>query len=210
MRAPEQAVPGVPAAGTVHFFQAYTADYAGAPNVEALIAAPLQYDRLAVPPLPLSPTESAAAQRGRSGGRGNGTGRSKGRRASGFGFGGRYFDASPAAATPGLLSAELRAILGMRDGDPPPYLPRMQQLGYPPGYLGDPDAVLPEDEPLVLHESQAPDGEAVNRAQNGATRRSKVAVPTVDFPGLNVPPPPGADLVAWGWQRERQHERQRY
>ena len=36
------------------------------------------------------------------------------------------------AARTGELSAELQAMLGMRAGEPPPYLPRMQQLGYPP------------------------------------------------------------------------------
>ena len=35
---------------------------------------------------------------------------------------------------PGLLSQELREALGIAAGAPPPWLHRMQALGYPPGY----------------------------------------------------------------------------
>ena len=50
----------------------------------------------------------------------------------------RYFDAPEAAHAPGVLSAELRALLGIGPADPPPYLRRMRELGYPPGYMGVP------------------------------------------------------------------------
>ncbi|MEE3215838.1 MAG: hypothetical protein VX259_09750, partial [Pseudomonadota bacterium] len=45
------------------------------------------------------------------------------------GFQGRYFDAEPSGGTPGVLSAELRALLGIGEHDPPQYLARMRNLG---------------------------------------------------------------------------------
>ena len=78
--------------------------------------------------------------------------------------------------------------------DPPPYLARMQQLGYPPGHLGDPAAPEAEEAPLQMYEGgRAP---PANPSSNAPAR---VAVPLVDFPGVNVPPPPGANLAAWNW-----------
>ena len=35
---------------------------------------------------------------------------------------------------PGVLSGELLDALGLKSTDPPPWLHRMRQLGYPPGY----------------------------------------------------------------------------
>jgi len=54
---------------------------------------------------------------------------------------GRYF-LSPAEASsgefaglePGRLSGDLRAALGIGRLDPPPWLQRMRELGYPPGW----------------------------------------------------------------------------
>jgi zinc finger CCHC domain-containing protein 8 len=46
--------------------------------------------------------------------------------------------AQPAAdgePAPGQLSDELRAALGISPSAPPPWLARMRQLGYPPGYI---------------------------------------------------------------------------
>ncbi|KAJ6396235.1 hypothetical protein OIU77_021297 [Salix suchowensis] len=37
---------------------------------------------------------------------------------------------------PGSLDTETRKLLGLGELDPPPWLNRMQELGYPPGYLG--------------------------------------------------------------------------
>jgi PSP len=44
--------------------------------------------------------------------------------------------------SPGQLSAELRAALGISASAPPPWLARMRRLGYPPGYL------VPDAEPV--------------------------------------------------------------
>ena len=224
---------GVAPAGVVHFFQAFCADYAGASSAAAaaFTAAQPQYERLLSEPLPLARLQAKAIGggrtvaggrgAGRSGGRGGGNG--AGRVASSLtAFNGRYYDAEP-TVRPGALSAELRALLGMREGDPPPYLRRMQQLGYPPGYLGDPSArgetllELIDDEALP---AAAPAAEAGGRtdearaASGGMSARFSIGssgssaalrpaprrhVPLVDFPGVNVPPPPDAHLPSWNW-----------
>ena len=52
----------------------------------------------------------------------------------------RYFlqtaagDAEVSDLEPGVLSQELQAALGLNPEDPPPWLHRMRQMGYPPGY----------------------------------------------------------------------------
>ena len=193
--------------GTVHYFQSYCADYAGASSAEAAVAASpyLQYDRLMMTPLPLPRIGgSGGAAIDNGGGRGGkGESRHGGRGGRGgrpsIGFNGRYFDEAPSAATPGVLSKELRAVLGMREGEPPPYLQRMQQLGYPPGYMRDPDAEQLEEAPLKLFDPQEEAGPANGQQQQQQQRLE----PMVDFPGLNVPPPPGSDLQAWGWTPRR-------
>ena len=192
--------PQIAAADTVHYFQAYAADYAGASGPEAAVAAPCpQYERLLPTPLPLPPKPSAEVSGGSiraSGSGGRGGGRGGGRRQSGIGFGGRYFDPVPSSFTPGVLSAELRELLGMREGEPPPYLFRMQQMGYPPGYMHDPEAARADEAPLILHEHSATAAPAAP-----ADAPQSRLVPMVDLPGLNAPPPPGSDPWAWGWGR---------
>ena len=58
----------------------------------------------------------------------------------------RYFTAASeefAGLKPGVLSAELRMALGaLASTDPPPWLHRMRELGYPPGYMFVPDFVI--------------------------------------------------------------------
>ena len=117
----EEAPPPAASAGAVHYFQAYCVDFLGAPSAAAAAAMPQpQYERLFDEPLPRAPCAPPRQPR-----RPNG-------------FQGRYFDAPEAAHTPGVLSAELRALLGIGPADPPPYLRRMRELGYPPGYMGAP------------------------------------------------------------------------
>ena len=117
-------------------------------------------------------------------------------------FQGRYFDKPTAAGRPGALSAGLREQLGMGALDPPPYLPRMQRMGFPPAYLGTAAAAAaasaasggeePAPPPLLLHREAAPAA--------GEAEAEDASVPQFDYPGLNVPPPPGADARRWGWR----------
>lgn len=173
---------GPAAVGAVHYYQAFCADYAGAVSAAAAAAAPgPAYARLFELPLPHADDGKGFERRRPA------------RRPQGFQ--GRYFDApETAVAQPGVLSAELRTQLGMGPNDPPPYLTRMQALGYPPGYLGDRSAV--EEEPGELH-FFAGASRTANGAHGGSDARLE---PLVDFPGLNVPPPEGADPRAWGWR----------
>ena len=183
--------------GTVHYFQAFAADYAGADCAMAAAAVPRpEYELLMDEPLPLSTQYNNG--RGGRGGRGRGRG---GGRSALTQFSGRYYDEEK-PAKPGELSEELRMLLGMREGDPPPYLARMKQLGYPPGYLGDPSDVdgVATDPPLELfddqHTGHSPaEGVSKIRSAGGVPRLR----PLVAFPGLNVPPPPGVSLAAWDW-----------
>ena len=172
----------LPQAEVVHYFQAFTADYTGAASATAAAALPRpKYDRLCEEALPRA-AKSAAPRRRQQG------------------FQGRYYDAPAPESKPGVLSAELRRQLGIGPNDPPPYLSRMLRQGFPPGYLGDPAAAGDAGSPTQLQfiadamgggESLAPTTPAP-----GASRH----VPLVNIPGLNVPPPPTADPVMWGWR----------
>jgi hypothetical protein len=172
----------------VHFFQSYVVDYAG--EVDGAAAAALRkpvFEPLLSEPLPgrAAPAPSRGPNRQRSR----------------PGFQGRYFDAEPNGGTPGVLSAELRALLGIGEHDPPQYLARMRNLGYPPGYLGRPGqpAAEPADPQLEFFEQPAPPQRAASSAPPPEASTAPL-VPTVDFPGLNVPPPADCDPARWGWR----------
>lgn len=110
--------------------------------------------------------------------------------------------------------------------DPPPYLFRMQRMGYPIAYLAPsrPSGVAGssngasgqagagDDEPQLEMYREAPGdfstisdapGSRSHEAEVGKKReREAQAVPTVAFPGLNAPPPTGANEWKWGWRPE--------
>ena len=178
----------------VHYFQSYAVDYAGETSAAAAAALPRpQYERLYARP----------------GGAGQPAGQERDarRRRQRPSFQGRYFDAAPEETqfTPGVLSPELRAMLGIGPSDPPQYLSRMQNLGYPPGYLGRPGAAPADDDasPLDFHADEAAGAGAVGappaKRGRGAGPDDHL-VPLADIPGLNVPPPAGSDPARWNWQ----------
>ncbi|CAA0828349.1 Unknown protein [Striga hermonthica] len=93
---------------------------------------------------------------------------------------------------PGVLDAETRRMLGLRELDPPPWLNRMRELGYPPGYL---DVDL-EDQPSGIKIF----GEETNENEDeklgvGPIEPSKKKA--VEFPGINAPIPENADKWLW-------------
>jgi splicing factor 3B subunit 2 len=47
---------------------------------------------------------------------------------------GKEFEVKLKEKRPGVLSEELKAALGIRDGQPPPWLYNMQRFGPPPSY----------------------------------------------------------------------------
>ncbi|KAL9158002.1 hypothetical protein ABFS82_08G040000 [Erythranthe guttata] len=98
---------------------------------------------------------------------------------------------------PGVLDAETRQLLGLGELDPPPWLNRMREIGYPPGYL-DPDledqpsgiTIFGDDESTVKAENE--EGEILDGSFTEPTRKM-----TVEFPGINAPIPENADKWLW-------------
>ncbi|XP_024022306.1 uncharacterized protein LOC21392487 isoform X1 [Morus notabilis] len=112
----------------------------------------------------------------------------------------RYYQNSPAGKydglKPGTLDPETRKLLGLRELDPPPWLGRMREIGYPPGYL-DPDE---EDQPSGItiyadgegNKAEQEDGEIIEADNREPPRKM-----TVEFPGINGPIPENADRRIW-------------
>ncbi|KAH7532873.1 hypothetical protein FEM48_Zijuj04G0068800 [Ziziphus jujuba var. spinosa] len=111
----------------------------------------------------------------------------------------RYYQNSPAGKfdglRPGALDTETRKLLGIGELDPPPWLNRMREIGYPPGYL-DPDD---EDQPsgIIIFA----DGEIKEEQEDGEIIEQEYSKPqmkmTVEFPGVNAPIPENADEDRW-------------
>ncbi|XP_044468662.1 uncharacterized protein LOC123198117 isoform X1 [Mangifera indica] len=113
---------------------------------------------------------------------------------------------------PGALDVETRRLLGLGELDPPPWLNRMRELGYPPGYL-DPDE---EDQPSGI--TIFADEEIKEEQEDGEILEADTLEPqkkmTVKFPGINAPIPENADERLWAAApsnsdppRERTHHR---
>ena len=168
-----------PPAGLVHYYQAFSADYSGVASAASAAALPRpKYDRLFEEALPRAVVQPVQRRRP--------------------GFQGRYFDEPAAEVKPGVLSEELRKQLGIGPNDPPPYLNRMRSHGYPPGYRGDPSAQADGPDNSQLRFITDAPNRPTGTTSPSAT--SATQVPLVDFPGINVPPPVGADPMIWGWR----------
>ena len=72
---------------------------------------------------------------------------------------------------PGVLSPDC-ALLGIGPLQPPPYLYKMQALGYPPGYIGPPVAAADARAPLTFLDAAPPP------AANGNGGGARTAPPT--------------------------------
>ncbi|KAL6526252.1 hypothetical protein OROMI_029892 [Orobanche minor] len=129
---------------------------------------------------------------------------------------GRYYQSSRGGKydglIPGMLDAETRRALGLGELDPPPWLSRMRELGYPPGYL---DADL-EDQPsgiTIFGDETNEEGEEGEIL--GASNAEPSKKMTVEFPGINAPIPDNADGWLWapnspipnlfGYRSQRRH-----
>ncbi|XP_057769917.1 uncharacterized protein LOC130989824 isoform X2 [Salvia miltiorrhiza] len=97
--------------------------------------------------------------------------------------------------TPGALDGETRKALGLGELDPPPWLNRMREIGYPPGYL-DADT---EDQPSGI--TIFGDDTSKDESEEGEILDTSLAEPsrkmTVEFPGINAPVPENADERFW-------------
>ncbi|GMH03953.1 hypothetical protein Nepgr_005792 [Nepenthes gracilis] len=111
----------------------------------------------------------------------------------------RYYQSSPGGKyeglRPGALDAETRKLLGLGELAPPPWLNRMREIGYPPGYLDPED----EDQPsgIVIF---ADDDENEEQEEGEVLRSNKSKRPKkmgVSFPGINAPIPENADERLW-------------
>ncbi|KAG0483204.1 hypothetical protein HPP92_011288 [Vanilla planifolia] len=96
----------------------------------------------------------------------------------------------------GVLGPETRECLGIGEFDPPPWLNRMRELGYPPGYLGDIDEDQPSGITIFADEEPAmefEEGELPEKAEPAPPEKRMM----VDFPGINAPIPEKADDWLW-------------
>ncbi|KAE8710338.1 putative Gamete-expressed 3 [Hibiscus syriacus] len=103
--------------------------------------------------------------------------------------GGKYDDLKP-----GVLGAETRELLGLGEFDPPPWLNRMREIGYPPGYLVPED----EDEPsrITIYADAETDGHEDGEIAEMVQPEPRMKM-TVEFPGINASIPAEADEKLW-------------
>lgn len=112
----------------------------------------------------------------------------------------RYYQKAPGKfddLRAGVLGPETRECLGIGEYDPPPWLHRMREMGYPPGYL---DVIEDEDQPsgITIYADEKiqedyEDGELPERGEPEPPERRM----TVEFPGINAPIPENADYRRW-------------
>ncbi|XP_057993447.1 uncharacterized protein LOC110671573 isoform X2 [Hevea brasiliensis] len=96
---------------------------------------------------------------------------------------------------PGALGAETRQLLGLGELDPPPWLNRMRELGYPPGYLDPDDEDQPSGITIFADEDvkeEQEDGEIIETDCPDPPKKM-----AVEFPGINAPIPENADERLW-------------
>ncbi|KAK8545486.1 hypothetical protein V6N13_066765 [Hibiscus sabdariffa] len=104
--------------------------------------------------------------------------------------GGKYDDLKA-----GVLGAETRELLGLGEFDPPPWLNRMREIGYPPGYLAPED----ESEPsgiIIYADEETDDGHEDGEIAEMVQPEPRMKM-TVEFPGINAPIPAKADEKLW-------------
>ncbi|PWA69996.1 PSP, proline-rich [Artemisia annua] len=99
----------------------------------------------------------------------------------------RYYQNTPGGKfdglKPGSLDPETRKLLGIGEFDPPPWLNKMRELGYPPGYLD----LEEQDQPsgIIIHgkgDTTEEDEQCVDTISTNSKRKM-----SVDFPGINAP-----------------------
>lgn len=110
----------------------------------------------------------------------------------------RYYQESPGGKfdglKPGALSAETRKLLGIGELDPPPWLNRMRELGYPPGYLDTEEEDIPSG--IAIYGDDDTDNANVKNDLPLDAQKSQKKM-TVDFPGVNATIPENADQWLW-------------
>ncbi|XP_015594059.1 zinc finger CCHC domain-containing protein 8 homolog isoform X2 [Cephus cinctus] len=93
---------------------------------------------------------------------------------------------------PGQISNNLRKALGLKDNDLPKHIYRMRILGYPPGWLEEArlqhsGITLFNSDGTVEADPNEDEGEIIAEGDKDQFDVKKI----YDYPGFNVPPPPG-------------------
>ncbi|KAM6155778.1 zinc finger CCHC domain-containing protein 8 [Rhynchocyon petersi] len=90
---------------------------------------------------------------------------------------------------PGVISEELQDALGVTDRSLPPFIYRMRQLGYPPGWLKEAEL---ENSGLALYDGK---DDADGEAETGEVQQNKSVTydlsKLVNYPGFNISTPRG-------------------
>ncbi|RZC58342.1 hypothetical protein C5167_005649 [Papaver somniferum] len=114
----------------------------------------------------------------------------------------RYYESSSGGKydglRPGFLGTETRQLLGIGELDPPPWLHRMREIGYPPGYMDLDDEDQASGIKIYLDEKtriDQEDGELSETDEPEQPEQKKKM--SVEFPGINAPIPKNADERRW-------------
>ncbi|KAL6053325.1 Zinc finger CCHC domain-containing protein 8 [Balamuthia mandrillaris] len=97
---------------------------------------------------------------------------------------------------PGILSDELKAALGMEEGELPPYYSHMQRHGYPPGYIGYKQDEEQTESDRTTHRRkrkklEEPPEEMISLVQSASSSSTTGRpVKLVEYPGLQNCPLP--------------------
>ncbi|ETE64312.1 Zinc finger CCHC domain-containing protein 8, partial [Ophiophagus hannah] len=90
---------------------------------------------------------------------------------------------------PGIISEELQDALGVTEKTLPPFIYRMRQLGYPPGWLKEAEM---EKSGLTLYDGKAsPSSEAEEESHQQNPRVTYDLSKLINYPGFNMSTPSG-------------------
>ncbi|KAM6120073.1 zinc finger CCHC domain-containing protein 8 isoform 1-T1 [Phoenicopterus ruber ruber] len=88
---------------------------------------------------------------------------------------------------PGVISGELQDALGVTDKSLPPFIYRMRQLGYPPGWLKEAEM---EHSGLALYDGKD-DGGTEDEGSRQQKRTTYDVSKLINYPGFNISTPSG-------------------
>ncbi|NWX11731.1 ZCHC8 protein, partial [Aegotheles bennettii] len=90
---------------------------------------------------------------------------------------------------PGVISGELQDALGVSDKSLPPFIYRMRQLGYPPGWLKEAEM---EHSGLALYDGKGQEyGGTEDEGSNPPKRITYDVSKLINYPGFNISTPSG-------------------
>ncbi|XP_023762069.1 uncharacterized protein LOC111910465 [Lactuca sativa] len=108
----------------------------------------------------------------------------------------RYYQNTPGGKfdglKPGCLDLETRKLLHLGEFDPPPWLNRMREMGYPSGYLDLEDEDQPSGIIIFTNEDTKENEKCFDT--NFTEQKRKMSV---NIPGINAPIPVNADKNRW-------------